>query len=161
MREWRKVDNFDYYSVSSDGLVRNDKRQKFVKPMLSTSGYLFVHLVKDRKKYTKYIHRLVGFAFLKKKKDTTQIDHIDGNKYNNNVSNLRWVTVSENYKAYGSKERAETRKRKVKAKYIDETIIVFDSRKEAAKYFFCSPSKIKYGYLYKKGNKKNWIFELS
>ena len=161
MQEWAKIEGFDYYSISNDGIVRNDYRQSIVKPMLSTSGYLFVHLVKDKKKYTKYIHRLVGLAFLERQANDSQIDHIDGNKTNNVLSNLRWVTVSENCKAYGSKQRAEARKRGVTATHIDGTVIEFDSRRSAAEYFNCSPTKIKYGYLYAKGDKKGWIFKIS
>jgi hypothetical protein len=161
MREWKKIDGFEYYSISNDGIVRNDKRQSIVKPMLSTSGYLFVHLVKERKKYTKYIHRLVGLAFLERQTEDVQIDHIDGDKTNNALSNLRWVTVSENCKAYGSEQRAEARKRGVTATHTDGTILEFDSRKSAAEHFNCSPTKIKYGHLYAKGDKQGWTFKIS
>jgi hypothetical protein len=161
MVEWKKIEGFEDYSISSEGVVRNDKRGSIVKPMLSTSGYHYVHLVKSRKKYTKYIHRLVGLTFLEKGAEDTQIDHIDGNKTNNKVSNLRWVTVSENCMAYGREQRAESRKKKVVAIHTDGTIINFDSRKAAAEYFKCSTTKIKYGHLYAKSDKKGWIFKLS
>lgn len=158
---FKEIPNYySRYSINSEGVVLNNERNTIVKPMISTSGYHYVHLVKDRKKETKYIHRLVGEVFLDNLENYPQIDHIDGNKLNNSVDNLRWVTASQNSLAYGSKERAEARKKSVVATFIDGKEITFKSRKEAAEYFQCSPSKIKYGYLYKKGKKKDWIFSL-
>ena len=50
MNEWKKIDGFNArYSISTDGTVRNDERGTTVKPMLSTSGYHYVHLVVNRK----------------------------------------------------------------------------------------------------------------
>ena len=158
---FKEIPNYNSrYSINENGDVFNNERKSFVKPMLSTSGYHYVHLVKDRKKETKYIHRLVGEVFLGNPKKLPQIDHIDGNKLNNSVSNLRWVTASQNILAYGSEKRAISRMRRVKATNTSGEEIIFPSRKEAAKHFNCSPSKIKYAHLYKKGDKKGWIFSL-
>ena len=160
MEQWKKIDGFERYSVSDKGQVRNDERATMVKPMTSTSGYSYVHLVRNRKKHTQYIHRLVGQAFLSNHDELPQIDHIDGCKTNNNLDNLRWVTVSQNYLAYGREARAENRKRAVKAVHIDGREVVFHSRMEAAEFFQCSDTKIKYNYLYKKGSKKGWTLYL-
>lgn len=161
MENWKKVDGFNgRYSVSNKGSVRNDERGSLVKPMLSTSGYNYVHLVVKRKKHTCYIHRLVGKAFLNNPLNLPQIDHINGCRTDNNVSNLRWVSVSDNLRAYGSKQRSETRSKPVVAQNTNGDKIIFKSRLETAKHFNCSPSKIKYGHLYKKGDKKGWTFNL-
>ena len=160
MNIWKKIDGFNArYSISTDGTVMNDERGTLVKPMLSTSGYCYVHLVVNRKKYTMYVHRLVGNAFIENPYEHSQIDHIDGCKTNNHITNLRWVSVSENYRAYGSEQRAEARKRSVLARHISGEEILFNSRKAAAEHFNCSPTKIKYGQLYVKSDKKGWIFE--
>ena len=77
---FKEIPNYNSrYSINENGDVFNNERKTFVKPMLSTSGYHYVHLVKDRKKETKYIHRLVGEVFLGNPKKLPQIDHIDGN----------------------------------------------------------------------------------
>lgn len=153
----KKIKNFENYSISDDGEVYNNKTGRKLKKSISTSGYYHIQLYKNKKVHMKYIHRLVAQAFIKGEKE--QVDHINGNKLDNHVSNLRWVTASENYYNYGYEERKRNRCRKVIAKSNSE-IIEFNSRKECAKYFNCSPSKIKYNYLYKKGNKKGFIFKL-
>lgn len=62
---------------------------------------------------TKHIHRLVAEAFIEKPDDSKcWVDHIDGNRSNNSVENLRWVTPSENCMAYGYQSRIENRKKK-------------------------------------------------
>ena len=92
-------------------------------------------------------------------KEKCWVDHIDGNRSNNDVNNLRWVTPSENCLAFGYKSRIENKKRKVKATNIDGQTIIFESRQAAAEYFGCSDALIYYGRCYKKGNKKGWTFE--
>lgn len=156
MIEWRKVKDFNY-SVSNKGEVRNDKTGRILKKTVSTSGYLFVQLF-DKKTYMKYIHRLVGEAFIPNPDFLPQIDHIDGDKKNNDVSNLRWVSVSENRLSYGNEERAKNRMRKVIARNENGEEIVFASRTAAGEYFRCGASKVKYGHLYQKGKKNGWIF---
>ncbi len=156
MCEWVKVKGFNY-SVSNTGEVKNDKTNRLLKQTVSTSGYLFVQL-SDGKTHMKYVHRLVGEAFVPNPDGLPQIDHIDGNKQNNMVSNLRWVSISENRLAYGNEERARNRMRKVLAKHENGKQIIFDSRTAVGEYFQCSDSKVKYGYLYKKGSKTGWTF---
>lgn len=158
MEEWRKIKEFDNYSVSNFGEIRNDKTGRILKLHISTSGYYQVMM--GRKTIPQYVHRLVAKAFIPNNSNKPQVDHIDGNKLNNSVENLRWVSVSENCLGYGLKERNEHRKKKIIAKNNDGTVIEFNSRMETAEYFKCSKSQISYGREYKKGNKKGWIFEL-
>lgn len=159
MKEWLKINGFDDYSVNINGNVRNDKTLKILKPMISTSGYVFFHLVKDKKKYTKYLHRIMGEAFIPNPDNLPQIDHKDGNKLNNDISNLHWVSISENRLAYGNEQRARNRMRKVIATNEKGDTITFDSRKSAATHFKCCPAKIEYGHRFAKGEKKGWIFQ--
>lgn len=155
--EWRKISSRPNYSVSERGDVRNDKTGRILKPYLGTAGYYQVML--GRKTSPLYVHRIVAGAFIPNESNLPQVDHIDGDKTNNCVENLRWVTVSENCWSFGYHERREHRKKKISATNGGETIL-FNSRGEAAEYFQCHKSQIKYGYCYKKGRKKGWVLSL-
>ncbi len=92
------------YEIDVDGNIRSLSSNKILKPGISKKGYKIVSLWRDGKGTTKYVHRLVAETFLPMKKDKKIINHKDGNKLNNNINNLEWVTYSENNKhAYDNK----------------------------------------------------------
>jgi len=94
--EFRIIKGFENYSVSNLGRVRNNATDRILKSMVGTHGYYYLHLSKDGKIYTKLIHKLVGDAFIQNPLNKKCIDHIDNNRLNNIVNNLRWVTLQEN-----------------------------------------------------------------
>jgi hypothetical protein len=94
MAEWKKISDFNY-SISSFGRVRNDKTGRILKGSANSCGYLQVQLYKEEKKQKPLIHRLMA-PFLDNPYNYSEIDHIDQNKSNNHISNLRFVTRSEN-----------------------------------------------------------------
>ena len=107
--EWKPVKGFEgLYEVSNLGQVRSlDRLRKNVKGMAKINGriitgnhggkhYYQVALRKDGKKKYMSVHRLVAEAFIPNPDGKSQVNHIDGNKQNNVVSNLEWVTPSEN-----------------------------------------------------------------
>ena len=65
---------------------------------IDRGGYLTVRLSKKGKDSTIYVHRLLGFAFIPNPDAKPMINHKDGNKLNNSISNLEWVTHAENMK---------------------------------------------------------------
>lgn len=80
------------YTVDEDGNVFSVRYGRLLKPYMSNSGYYMVTL--DGKNV--YVHRLVAKAFVPNPNCKLCVNHKDGNKLNNNVSNLEWVTYSEN-----------------------------------------------------------------
>jgi hypothetical protein len=94
MEEWRKIEGFEQYEVSSEGRVRSLKRG-VVRPAPDRGGYLTCSLWKDGKGHAKMIHRLVALTFISQIEGKPLVDHINRNKLDNTVSNLRWSDRSE------------------------------------------------------------------
>lgn len=66
------------------------------KPSQSRGGYCYINVAWKGKKKNHYIHRLVASTFIPNPENKPFVNHIDGNKENNTVQNLEWVTASEN-----------------------------------------------------------------
>jgi len=94
--EYRTIKGFENYAVSNFGNVKNIKTERILKKALDRGGYFGVYFCKNYKNYYKNIHRLVAMAFIENTNNKNKVDHIDNNKLNNHVENLRWVTNSEN-----------------------------------------------------------------
>lgn len=86
------------YSVSEDGRVRNDKTGRELKGTYASNEYQRVSIQINGKQKMILVHRLVAETFLPNPDNLPVVHHVDGNKHNNNVNNLQWVTVSENNK---------------------------------------------------------------
>lgn len=105
MIEWKPVKDYEgLYEVSSDGRVRSlDRLDRLGRKVagrirrhsLAGRGYPHMPLHKDQKQTGKYIHRLVAEAFLGPR-EGMEVNHINGDKTDNRVENLEWVTPSQN-----------------------------------------------------------------
>ena len=108
---WKDIEGYEgLYQVSNFGnvkslarIVHSKKRsdykikEKILKQSDTTTGYKKVELHKDNEKRKSFkVHRLVAQAFIPNPENKREVNHIDGNKHNNNVNNLEWVTSSEN-----------------------------------------------------------------
>lgn len=90
-----KYIGFDYYATK-EGEVYSSKTNKLVAKRINRSGYYIVNLSINGKCKTFALHRLIATAFIENKEDFPVVNHLDGNKMNNNVSNLEWVTYKRN-----------------------------------------------------------------
>ena len=93
---FKRIDGYDNYSISNYGNIKNSKTNKILKQSNHKQGYKQIILCKKGKVKMFYVHRLVGKAFLENHDNKPMIDHIDVNKSNNNVKNLRWATNQDN-----------------------------------------------------------------
>lgn len=97
METWKNIKGFDgVYKISSEGKIWSNTTNKLLKPSVKKNGYYGVTLVKDKKLYYFSVHRLVADAFIENNDNKPCVDHINGNRLDNSVENLRWCTYKEN-----------------------------------------------------------------
>lgn len=112
--DWVDISGYEgLYQVSPLGKVRSLDRStdqlnafgtrskhtykgRVLKPRAAKNGYLYVHLCKEGRKATKKIHRLVAETLIPREEVGLEVNHCDGNKLNNRVSNLEWCTSRDN-----------------------------------------------------------------
>lgn len=162
---WKDISGYPNYKVSNLGRVRKDmpNYKIILKPW--SSEYNIVDLHKDGSSLSVTVHRLVAQAFIPNLENKPQVNHIDGNKLNNKVENLEWVTASENMvHAYRTglcvpdvkrlKRARKLGQPKVKVSiFVPELNQLFESIRECA-----SKLKIKYDKVHRcsiTGNKIN------
>ncbi len=107
---WKDIKGYEgYYQVSSCGKVKSLDRfvagkwsnkalrkGKILSPSVSKMGYFRVFLIKDKYGKNLSVHRLVALAFVKNDMAHTQVNHIDGIKSTNHMSNLEWCDITHN-----------------------------------------------------------------
>jgi len=100
MEEWLDVTGYEQlFSISSNGQLFSKRTGRILKQVKHTNGYMHIATkIGGRKGVNKCfkVHRLVAEAFLVNLKGKPQVNHLDGDKTNNNKMNLEWVTPSEN-----------------------------------------------------------------
>ena len=90
------IKDYEDYVIRSDGVVINIITKRELKGGINDWGYVRVGLTNEGKKKNFQLHRLLGKAFISGEDEThNTIDHIDQNKLNNSLDNLRWATRSE------------------------------------------------------------------
>lgn len=141
--EWRDVVGYEgLYRVSNFGNVKSLQRkiktkngvlrtqkETLLKKEINTNGYFRVMLCDGKTRKHKQVHRLVADAFIPNADNCDCINHIDGNKQNNSVSNLEWCSYS--YNAWHSSNILGNKTRSIKVMRDDGK--VYDSILDASK----------------------------
>ena len=150
---WKDIPGYEgVYQVSNLGQVKSlqmwssvqrryCQREKIMKQYQSTTGYFQINLKTEGTRKLGLVHRLVAQAFIPNPDNKPQVNHKDGNKRNNSVSNLEWVTNAENMdhaRANGLHEGHQrfcnSKKKRIIAIHIESgEEIVFDSILSAGK----------------------------
>jgi hypothetical protein len=147
---WKEIPGFDGCFASNIGNIKTLDRTieykvgdrvikrfvpgKIINKRLMSRGYLAVFLHKDGIRQTFLVHRLVAAAFLGEQSDLT-VNHKDGNKLNNHISNLEWLTLEDNQKHYNEylkPLKASERNKNSKSVTKIEEIKVYGKEKEFA-----------------------------
>ena len=103
---YKKIDGYDNYEISNFG-----NTGKVLKPCINSCGYYIVNLYKDRNRKSFYTHRLIALYFIPNPDNLPFIDHIDRNRANYSIQNIRWVSYSNNC-------RNRTKMQNLSSKYI-------------------------------------------
>ena len=115
---WKTINEFNNkYAISSKGRVKNIDRDRLVKVWNDKDGYPVVTLRYCGKSHTRRIGRLIALAFIPNPFCKPQVNHIDENKKNSSISNLEWVTLSENQRHGTCQERKAAHLRKPVEQY--------------------------------------------
>lgn len=159
---WKEYPFDPRYQVSNLGHVKGQKGN-ILKGTQTDAGYKKVGLYKNGKGTFKYIHRMVLETFLpNENSEKLQVNHKDGDKSNNTLENLEWVTSSENKIhardtlkiAYSTEAAHKARQQKIKVTDINtKETQIFDSMKDCASYFGIPYQNIQYCI---KNNKPNY-----
>ena len=126
---YKQIKDFPEFYINSDGDIFR------MKPLTQRDrdGYLYSQLRKDGKGVNKLIHRLVAETFIENPENKPCVNHIDGNKHNNNINNLEWCTYSENERhSIDVLGKTGSRCKPVKM-IVDNVETVFPSIREASR----------------------------
>ena len=175
---WKDIEGYEgIYQVSNFGRAKSlgrvidtkNGRTTVKGVIMSPCGkpYLFVYLNKNHKSKYHAVHRLVAQAFIPNLENKPQVNHIDGNKTNNAVSNLEWVTQSENMlHAYriGLEKSPKGRhnywsEKKTKAIHLNGIELLFNSVTECSKALGIGKRRIRYLRQYGKTSASGYRFE--
>lgn len=172
--EWNDIPDYEgLYQASSLGRIKSVARcrkgkngglvpmeERILKQSVGKNNYCYVSLSKDGVVKFKTVHRLICSAFVENPDHLPCVDHIDGNRVNNNITNLRWCTTKDNLNFEMAKRNMSiTSKNSVKcqehrrnirklfykpvvATLHDGTTLRFKSIKEASDYLKCDRHEI-------------------
>jgi len=116
IEEYKLIQDFENYEISNLGNVRNKKTGKILSKNIDNHGYYRLNLCKDNKTLAVRIHIMVAQSFLNNVENSKYVEHIDENKLNNNVDNLKFKT-KQTYEMRSNKKYNMTDE---KIKKIDE-----------------------------------------
>lgn len=130
---WNDVPEYEHlYEVSNDGEIRNKKTKRILRSSLRV-GYPSISLSKNNKKKTCNIHRIVAKTFIDNSENLPIVNHKNGNKTDNRVCNLEWVSSKQNVVHALNEKLTKPFKQKVEQYLRDGVTLIatFDSIREA------------------------------
>ncbi len=90
MQSMKTIPNHPDYKITEDGQVWSNRRVMFLKPSLNRDGYETVKLCSNGKQWRRFVHRLMALTYLPNPENRRCVDHINGNRKDNRLSNIQW-----------------------------------------------------------------------
>ena len=142
--EWRTVIEYDRYEVNQFGDIRHKERKRVLTQRPNNGGYLYVNFNIEGHRKNFAVHRIVANAFIPNPNNYPEVNHKDGDRTNNNVTNLEWVSSSQNkIHAYQKEENRASRGKQVEQYSLQGILLrTFISASEAARFIGCSVGAI-------------------
>lgn len=164
----KTIPGFENYIIYPNGDLYSKICNRFLSKKINRYGYVVYRTRAGVKKYPT-AHYLVAAAYVPNPNGNTQINHIDGNKKNNNVENLEWCTAAENSRHRANvlnKKPIRYGDKKVKAQNLITNVeLLFPSEREASRYFNISSTtiskKILTEHITYSGKTKGWMFSFA
>lgn len=139
MEIWKPLKNFPSYNGSTEGRIMNIRTQRILKTFMNSQGYELICLRKNNKQYTVKVGRVIAETFLGEHPGM-DVGYKNGNRSQNNISNLEWRTRQETIRAaFESGNKIPSRQIAVR---VIETGVAYSSIRECAKDLGCCQSDI-------------------
>lgn len=156
MEIFKEIKEYPSYSVSTTGNIRKNSNGKILKASRKPNGYMQINLFTcDGRRKKEYIHRLIALTFIENPNKFPEVNHIDGVRDNNQVSNLEWVSHKENM------EKSTLPKRISVKRVSDGAIKVFNTIGEACSVLNLTGSNVSACLNGNQRTHKGYTFELS
>lgn len=149
------------YGITKSGNVYSHKtgKWKLLKPQTDTDGYLQVRLFNNGNSRLTFVHRIVAETFLSNPDGLPEVNHVDGNKRNNDVRNLKWCTRQENMLHAHDTGLAKTRTPIVATNIRTGERLTFKGQRDAARILGVNQGNMNHALKRKNGSSMGYRFE--
>lgn len=159
MEKFVIIEEFNNYAVSNYGRIKNVKNGRILTPSKNGQGYMHYVFCQNGVKKGFKIHRLVAIYFIDNPLNLPCVNHIDGDKTNNNVNNLEWCTAKEN-DAHARLNGLKRQNKPIKAtNTLSGEVIIFNSIGEASSFLGINKGTIHKVLSGKRNKTHDYTFE--
>lgn len=140
----KQIKDFPNYYIYDDGTVINITNGKVLNGSIGENGYKYFRLANQGRKKMFYAHRLVAENFIENTENLPVVNHKDGNKLNNNIENLEWVSYSDNAKHFHQEIKKDSKNKKTEYYTEDLNGEIWIAAKNNSNYLVSNYGRIRH-----------------